>query len=102
MEIPNVTEKVKVKKIERPKKVKKTLEEKRKYHRERARIYYSDPVNKEKQRLKMLARRADPIERAKINKNKREGKKQKKKLNIVYLHKRLKLIWMVRGLIKMG
>lgn len=100
MEIPNVTKKVKVKKI-RQKKVPKTLDEKRKDSRERARIYYSDPVNKEKQRLKMLARRADPIERAKINKNKREGKPQKKKLNIVYLHKRLKLIWMVRGLIKM-
>jgi len=97
----NVPEKVKAK-IGRPKGVPKSLEEKREYRREKARIYYSNPVNKQRQKEKMQARRNDPIQRAIINKNKRDGKKQKKKLNIVYLHKRLKLIWMTRGLIKMG
>jgi len=78
------------KKIGRPNK-NRTKQEFREFLRLRSREYYANPVNKEKQRLKM-------IEYRNRNKDKINAKKRAKRSRDK-LEKNLKRIWSTKGLI---
>ena len=85
-------EKIK-KKMGRPKGLKRSPSEQRTYLRERSRIYYSNPDNKNKQRIKMRIYMVKNKNKNKKTKYPRLTKIQKEKLTLL-----LKKIWISRGL----
>jgi hypothetical protein len=69
----------------------RSLEENKEWIKGRSKLYYSDPVNKEAQKLKMRTRGMK--NRNAIN----EKKNQKARLKT--LDRRLRKIWLLRGLV---
>jgi len=76
------------------KKIGRSKKELREYLKQRSREYYANPVNKEKQRLKMIAYREK--NREKINAKKRAKRSRDR------LEKNLKRIWSTRGYLQLS
>ena len=87
----NINETKTKKKLGRPITVNRTPKEKKEYMRERSRLYYSDPKNKAAQVIR--ANNRVNLNRALIY------EKNNKRRRLITFEKRLKKIWISRGLI---